>query len=103
MPRCSIWRVIASIFSARPGALRASSSVAGGGAIRGLDSTVWTVPPNTGAASLVISLATVVLLSRAPFGRLRITGDCANWYSVRRLVHVYKLVQASGRRLIPVT
>ena len=47
MPSASIRRVSASIFSARPGALRASSSVAGGGAIRGLARTSSTVPPNT--------------------------------------------------------
>ena len=45
MPSDSMRRVISSIRSRRPGWLRASSSVAGGGAIRGLDSTVSTVPP----------------------------------------------------------
>ena len=48
MPSASIRRVSASIFSARPGALRASSSVAGAGSIRGLERTVSTFPPNCG-------------------------------------------------------
>ena len=53
MPSASIRRVRASIFSSRPGALRASSSVAGAGAIRGLERTVSTLPPNCGVSTSV--------------------------------------------------
>jgi hypothetical protein len=49
IPSDSILRVISSMRSRRPGALRASSSVAGAGAMRGLSMTVATVPPNVGA------------------------------------------------------
>ena len=51
MPSDSIRCVSASMRSRRPGWLRASSSVAGAGAIRGLAVTVATVPPNEGVAS----------------------------------------------------
>src|ERR1700756_1764308 len=47
MPCASIRRVSSSIFSARPGAWRASSSVAGGGEMGGLERTVATLPPNS--------------------------------------------------------
>src|SRR5215471_14933313 len=52
MSRSSMTLVNCSIFSARPGAVRASASVAGGGAIRGLEITVRTSPPNTGASTM---------------------------------------------------
>ncbi len=51
MPSDSMRRVISSMRSRRPGWLRASSSVAGGGAMRGLSVTVATVPPNVGERS----------------------------------------------------
>src|SRR5215218_1150233 len=73
MPSASIRRVSASICAARPGWLRASSSVAGGTVERALCSTVSTLPPNvyggiaTGvappsglASGIVVSLAWVV-------------------------------------------
>ena len=51
MPSDSIRCVSASMRSRRPGWLRASSSVAGAGAMRGLAQTVATVPPNEGLGS----------------------------------------------------
>ena len=58
IPSASIRRVSSSIFSARPGALRASSSVAGGGAIRGLASTVSTFPPSTALPLTAVAIST---------------------------------------------
>src|SRR4051812_5317332 len=69
MPSASMRRAISSIFSRRPGWLRASSSVAGGGAIRALDRTVSTVPPswraNVAPTGLLVSVATL-----SPLGSL---------------------------------
>jgi len=50
MPWSSIRRVISSIRSRRPGWLRASSSVAGGGVVFGVSRTVLTVPPKLSGA-----------------------------------------------------
>src|SRR3954463_13392164 len=69
MPSASMRRAISSIFSRRPGWLRASSSVAGGGAIRARDRTGSTVPPswraNAPPTGLLVSVATL-----SPLGSL---------------------------------
>ena len=61
MPSASIRRVSSSIFAVRPGALRASSSVAGAGAIRGDSSTVSTVPPSADLPFTAVAISTPLL------------------------------------------
>jgi hypothetical protein len=58
IPWSSMRRVIASICSRLPGWLRASSSVAGGTVLRGVSSTVLTVPPKVvGPAPSTVTLS----------------------------------------------
>ena len=72
MPSASIRRVISSIRSRRPGALRASSSVVGAGAILLERSTVSTVPPKVcPATGLPLPSTTLMSLFSPLLGEVR--------------------------------